>query len=255
MKSQVSRLFLSLHRRINKVVDNFLRPILELLKIGHLSRPFAVGNRIGNRDFLETFDYKGGFFVEIGGFDGFLGSPTYYLEKIRGWRGILVEPIPDHFRTCQANRKSSTVIQSACVSFDYKEESVDLVIGSHSTRVRSISNATSDRNKWLKEFSEKLPEDTRFFKARALPLQVLLDEYFTVRLIVDIDLLVLDVEGFELQVLRGLDFKKYRPRNILVECQTSDVYNEVCEYLTVHKYEMSRKYSHHDYLFQDIISV
>jgi hypothetical protein len=32
-----------------------------------------------------------------------------------------------------------------------------------------------------------------------------------------IDLLVVDVEGWELEVLRGLDFRRYRPRVLIIE--------------------------------------
>ena len=36
-----------------------------------------------------------GFFVEAGGHDGYTQSNTYYLERARGWRGVLVEPMPE----------------------------------------------------------------------------------------------------------------------------------------------------------------
>src|ERR1700686_1931252 len=32
-----------------------------------------------------------GFFIEAGAHDGFTQSNTYYLERFRGWRGLLVE--------------------------------------------------------------------------------------------------------------------------------------------------------------------
>ena len=254
IKYKVSRLRKSLKRRLTKVLDNYLRPLLQSFKIGYLSQPFSVGNKTGNREFLEVFDFKSGFFVEIGGFDGFLGSPTYYLEKIRGWSGILVEPIPDQFQTCKATRKSSRVFQAACVGFDHDEEFIDLIIGGHSTRVESIGDSTPERQEWLRDFSKKRSEEDRIARVHAVPLQFLLDEYFANKSITTFDLLVLDVEGFELEVLYGLDFQKYRPKNVLVECQTSDAYEEILQFLTARSYSTGRKYSHHDYLFQDIIS-
>ena len=253
IKYKDSRLRKSLKRRLTKIAYNYLRPVLESFKIGYFSQPFSVGNKTGNREFLEAFDFKNGFFVEIGGFDGFLGSPTYYLEKIRGWHGILVEPVPDQFQTCKATRKSSRVFQAACVGFDYDEEFIDLIIGSHSTRVESISDSTPERQEWLRDFSKKRSEEDRIARVHAVPLQFLLDEYFANESITAFDLLVLDVEGFELQVLYGLDFQKYRPKNILAECQTSDAYEEILQFLSARNYSTGRKYSHHDYLFQDKI--
>ena len=40
-------------------------------------------------------DRDGGFFVEAGAHDGFTQSNTYWLERFRGWRGLLVEPMPE----------------------------------------------------------------------------------------------------------------------------------------------------------------
>lgn len=241
----------SFNRRLTKLVYKYLRPVLEAFKIGYLSKPFAVGNKTGNREFLEVFDFKNGFFVEIGGFDGFLGSPTYYLEKIRGWHGILVEPIPEYFQICKATRQSSGVFQAACVGFNHAEEHIDLIIGSHSTRVESISDSTPERQEWLIGFSKNRAEDDRIARIRAVPISYLLDEYFAIEKTKAIDLLVLDVEGFELQVLLGLDFQKYRPKNVLIECQTVDAFEEILQFLSTQKYSFSRKYSHHDYLFED----
>jgi FkbM family methyltransferase len=255
IKPKDSRLGKSFKRRLTKIVYKYLRPVLEALKIGHLSKPFAVGNKIGNREFLEVFDFKNGFFVEIGGFDGFLGSPTYYLEKIRGWHGVLVEPIPDYFQTCKATRQSSRVFQAACVGFNHDEDHIDLIIGSHSTRVESISDSTPERQEWLRGFSKNRAEEDRIARIKAVPISFLLDEYFAIEKTKAIDLLVLDVEGFELEVLLGLDFQKYRPKNVLVECQTSDAFEEILQFLSTQKYSFSRKYSHHDYLFEDKVFV
>lgn len=246
-----SRLRKSFKRRLTKIVHKYLRPVFETFKIGYLSKPFAVGNRTGNREFLEVLDFKDGFFVEVGGFDGYLGSPTYYLEKIRGWKGILVEPIPEYFQTCEVTRKSSHVFQAACVGFDHDQGYIDLIIGSHSTRVESITDSNLERQEWLKDFSKKRLEEDRIARVQSVPLQFLLDEYFTNKSMTVFDLLVLDVEGFELEVLYGLDFQKYRPKNILVECQTSDAYERILQFLTARNYSTGRKYSHHDYLFQD----
>ena len=40
---------------------------------------------------------KGGFFVEMGAFDGELYSNTLFLERARGWDGLLIEPNPVTF--------------------------------------------------------------------------------------------------------------------------------------------------------------
>ena len=60
-----------------------------------------------------------------------------------------------------------------------------------------------------------------------------------------VDLFSLDVEGYEVEVLRGLDFSRHAPRFILVETAKPD---EVAALLGG-KYELREKFSYHDYLF------
>src|SRR5690606_31382762 len=57
----------------------------------------------------------GGWFVEAGGHDGYTHSNTYYLERFRGWRGLLVEPAPSLAREARLERTRSTVVQAALV--------------------------------------------------------------------------------------------------------------------------------------------
>jgi len=62
-----------------------------------------------------------------------------------------------------------------------------------------------------------------------------------------IDFLSLDVEGLELDVLKGLDLARYRPRFILVEAR---FYDEVNTLLAANRYRQVEQLSHHDYLYR-----
>ena len=62
-----------------------------------------------------------------------------------------------------------------------------------------------------------------------------------------IDFLSLDVEGAELAVLSGINFKKYNFKYMLVECRKK---NDIKNYLQKHGYKLVEKLSHHDYLFK-----
>ena len=52
----------------------------------------------------ETGFKRGGFFVEIGAYNGVDLSNTYLLEKSFGWTGILAEPNPQHHDHIRAKR-------------------------------------------------------------------------------------------------------------------------------------------------------
>ena len=62
-----------------------------------------------------------------------------------------------------------------------------------------------------------------------------------------IDFLSLDVEGAELDVLKGIDFTKYNFKYMVIECR--DI-NKMNTYLTKLNYTLEKKITHHDYLFK-----
>lgn len=62
----------------------------------------------------------------------------------------------------------------------------------------------------------------------------------------EIHLFSLDVEGYELEVLKGLNLDKYRPNYILVEARFFD---EINDFLTRHSYYFVEKITGHDYLY------
>src|SRR5438270_7132790 len=57
----------------------------------HLSRPALHQLEVKLNAIIDRDD---GYFVEAGAHDGFTQSNTYWLERFRGWRGLLVEPMP-----------------------------------------------------------------------------------------------------------------------------------------------------------------
>ena len=61
----------------------------------------------------------------------------------------------------------------------------------------------------------------------------------------EIDLLSLDVEGFELEVLKGLDLKRFSVSVILIE--TTNL--TLVQLALGDAYYLAQQFSHHDYLF------
>ena len=89
------------------------------------------------------------------------------------------------------------------------------------------------------------PGDEVFeFGAKAISLSELLDREGIDR---PIDLLSLDVEGFELNVLKGLDFSRHSPRWILIEIWDQDA---VHRFLRDQGYAQIAQLSFHDYLYR-----
>ena len=64
-----------------------------------------------------------------------------------------------------------------------------------------------------------------------------------------IDFFSLDVEGFELNALQGLDFEKYRPEFMLIECLDEKSFQAINSYISDY-YDLFERASQVDYLFK-----
>ena len=192
----------------------------------------------------KYLNYKNGFFIEVGANDGYNQSNTYYLEKILGWKGVLVEPIPELFKECKKNRGGSSVFNYALVAHDFNDSFVEM----HYANLRSLVDGSfKDREFEAKHIQDGLStqniEKSYTVKIPSRTLSSILDESCNSK---QIDFLSLDVEGYELNVLKGLNLEKYRPTYILVEANS---FNEVNDYLAS-RYEMVEQLTHHDYLYK-----
>src|SRR5918992_5261786 len=96
---------------------------------------FSQTGAHGIDDKLERYlDLAGGFFVEAGANDGVNFSNTYYLERARGWTGVLVEGIPELYRACVRHRPRSRVINCALVA----PEAEGRLVTMHYSNLQSI---------------------------------------------------------------------------------------------------------------------
>lgn len=193
---------------------------------------------------LKIVDYENGVYIECGANDGVTQSYTYELEK-RNWTGILVEPSIQAFQKCVKNRSSRNIfINCALVSDNSNTE----VFGDFDGNLMSSVNGNRlNRNQLI--------------EVKCRTLTSILDEYKVDK----IDLFSLDVEGYELEVLKGLDFNKYSPTYLLIEIYNND-YNNIINFLQQNSYELILNITnfnyidnpfwdgtHNDYLFKKIM--
>ena len=170
-----------------------------------------------------------GTFVELGAADGVNQSNSLHFES-KGWRGVLIEPVPAQFEACLRNRPLAQVFNCACVP-PGQEGFVDMtVVGLMSLVVGALGGGEREAA-WI-ERGAGFSSAPYPIRTPARTLTSVLEE---ARLSV-IDLLVLDVEGYEAPVLEGLDFSRFAPRWIVAEDRYDD---EVKDHLEPRGYELT----------------
>jgi len=187
---------------------------------------------------------RGGYYVELGANDGISQSNTYHFEKYRKFTGVLVEPIPAKYQECKKNRSGDNFFaNNACVGFDYPGSTVELLYSNLMTTTLSGTSDIVDRHSHAKSGEHLIKSNIYKFEISARTLNSILME---AKAPTRIDLLSLDVEGSELEVLKGIDFEKYI---FSVMCIESRDIGRIAEFLKDKNYRLEKKISIHDYLF------
>ncbi len=190
-----------------------------------------------------------GVFFEVGANDGLDQSNTAYLEKYRGWRGILVEALPMQFRKCLRNRPRSTVINAALVSSDFAADTIEITyanlmstINDPQRNLLSVEGHVAAGNQFLTA-EQKALSGTRI-TVPALTVSAVLDGTGHTQ----VDFFSLDVEGYELEVLKGIDFSRHRPRYFLIEARDKQGMDR---FMAMHGYRYVAQWSEQDFLYAD----
>ncbi len=147
-------------------------------------------------------DIKKGFYIDVGANDPVIDSVTKAFYDA-GWHGINIEPVTEWFNKLQEARPNDTNLKLACGTKKGQNTIYDVVGTGLSTMDKSIADKHANELDFeIKKEKIKVDSLTNICKQHANQ---------------DIHFLKIDVEGFELQVLKGVDFKVIRPWIIVVE--------------------------------------
>jgi FkbM family methyltransferase len=143
-----------------------------------------------------------GFYVDIGASHATLHSVTKHFYDL-GWHGINVEALPENLEAIRAARPRDINVNVA----------VGYVSGTTTFyEVRGTGLSTTRR-----DYAEQHAKEgwaVTDITVRTVDLAALLDEYARDAVI---DFLKIDVEGAEADVIRGGDWRRHRPRVLVVE--------------------------------------
>lgn len=178
-------------------------------------------------DFLlnKLLDKQTGFFVEVGCIDGLRFSNTLFFEKL-GWKGICIEAHNDYIELLEENRPNSTIVH--CAIGDKDKDEVTFYANSRGS-LSSLDKSSEER--WRKDYIE----DFSGFVEQVVTERTLTSVFDQFK-IGEIDILSIDIEGYEIPALEGLDFSKYRPNVLIVESDNKDHKNRITELLNDYGY-------------------
>jgi FkbM family methyltransferase len=142
-------------------------------------------------------------YIEAGANDGVNGSRGIQFKDNSEYMGILIEPHPVIFNYCLNSRKNDNTLlyNVALVSRNHKEPTIELQLHSLHHPMNSIKKSIGQAY-------------NNSITVQARTLQSIVDE----NNISEVDYLYLDVEGYENEVLMGIDFNKTKFKYIEVEC-------------------------------------
>lgn len=178
----------------------------------------ACGSKRYSRPALHDLDAKlspylpdrPGLFVEAGANDGWTHSNTYYLERWKGWRGVLIEAIPEFAQACRQERPRSQVFNCALVNRAYPGQTVVMRYAERASVVAGALGGGQREAEHIATFADKASYEID------VPARTL-SEVLSEAGVDAIDFMSLDLEGSERVALEGLDLDRWRPRCLLIE--------------------------------------
>ena len=212
MKDVVKRILRSIDSDLHKNVSEFYHDHRSF----QLWRPKPIDSH-GILDYYSSHK-EDIFFIQVGSNDGVAGDPIHEFIKRDGWHGILVEPVEYLFRTLVENYKGMTdlIFENAAISdkdgqkdFYYPRETSDKVpgwygqIGSFRRDV-ILKHQTDFPN--IEDYIDTERVDTLTF-----------DTLLTRHRVAKVDLINIDTEGYDVEIIRLIDFTKIHPDIVLFE--------------------------------------
>ena len=189
-----------------------------------------------------------GIYIDVGCQHPIKHNNTYLLFK-KGWEGINVDLDKDNIELFKKSRSNDNNFNKA-LSNDVKE--VDLYFYHKKSPINTIDKKTSEFQKAKVSSIKKIKTDTLN--------NIILNTKYKDQ---SFDLLSIDVEGHELEVLKGFDLNKFSPKVIVVEyldlnVSKLEIKNLNIEHIIntkIYRYLISKNYILVNSIYSDLVFV
>ena len=186
-------------------------------------------SQIGQSKYMDSLlnSKRNGFFIEAGGHNGEANSNSLFFELTRNWTGLLIEPVPSFFQQLSSKKRKVFAI-NACIA-----NSRPLI--AKFQQFRGLSGRVKTMNdKHVKRIDFDSNNAARnYLYVPCFPLVTIL-KAINVNYV---DYFSLDVEGGEIDVLKGIDYKKLNIKSFTIEHNGNlNEKNMMIEHLTKFNY-------------------
>lgn len=184
---------------------------------------------------------KKGFFIDVGAHHPTRFSNTYYFYQ-RGWRGINIDPLPGSIDLFEAMRPQDINLQVAVGSGKEDHDTAEYLLFEEPAYNCLMMNDREQQNLQSSRIVDRI-------QVPLTSLNAILDQ--NVAAFKAIDLLSIDVEGYEDAVFAGFSLEKYLPQVIVVEIRGFSL--DRCNDFPLYKYIIGMGYRLRSILFHSLI--
>ncbi|MBD1148552.1 FkbM family methyltransferase [Pelagibacterales bacterium SAG-MED30] len=219
----------------------------QLFKFLTFKKYSARGNI--DKSLMKIINKKKGFYLEIGAYNGISESISLRFEKDLKWSGLLIEPNPLHFRYLKKNRSKNICLNRICLSKKYLNKKLFI------KNLNLMSHIVDDKNKlYFKDYPisriNNMAKEAKLGNFQNYKCKIeILENIFKRFKIKVVDLAIIDVEGSEMELLKGINFKKIKINYFCIESYN---FKKLKEFMIKKKYKFLTKLHKEDYVFKRI---
>ncbi len=179
---------------------------------------------------------KFGTYLEIGAHNGLELSNCAFFDFEHKWAGICAEPIPSVYEQLVKNRPNAKCIRAA-VWTENTEKQFQVIKG-YSEMLSGFKDTYDPRHVWrIQNDFAQFPQEMEEISVTCIDINDLLFNLTNGKH--DVDLISIDTEGSEPEILRAIDYDKYKISVILMENNYED--NSIREFLRNKGYKQVAK--------------
>jgi FkbM family methyltransferase len=206
----------------NMIVLGFTRPPRLLLEACGVMKPEARWSALT----AQLGASPNTFFVEVGANDGFAFDPIYESVVKYGWRGLLIEPLPDLFAQLRATYEGREGMRFENVAIaDYTGQKTMMRVDPEAVELGRVPYWAKGIGSFFHDINalggQRISEaEFQTIRPHVISETVRCDTLENVLRKHDIhkiDLLQIDVEGYDYHILKQVDFSRLRPLVIRME--------------------------------------